>query len=149
MTGNKQRTIPAVKLIVIPDCTDPSPTSKTPHGSYFVFKDSCNNFEQKWMDVVNELYELKSLNSFSSDEFEELSQILVGIWSAKAACVINGGARKYQLEQKEEELSYVKHLEETDAVIDTCNVRDETHFKLQEDKIEQIVLHCHLLVQNV
>ena len=138
MTGDSQRTIPTVKLILVPDCTDPSPREKTKQGSYFLFKDSCENFRNRFKEIVNELQQLNSSNSFTSDNFKQFSEILVGIWSAKAVSVMDKNERKYHLELDDSEVALVEQLKDTDKIVDTASVRNERLFKLKEEKMSPL-----------
>ena len=133
MTNDEKRIIPTVRLIIVPDCTDETPKDPTPLGSYFVFNDMCENFEEKWENVLKELDGIKSKNPFTPEEYKELCQILVGIWSAKPVPVTRPGARTYELKQEETNVSHVRQLEKIDEVVDTSDIRNESHFKLPEE----------------
>ena len=138
ITEDEMRTIPTVKLIIVPDCLDETPCTPTLHGSYFLFKDMCNNFERKWEKVIDQLKQIKTANPFSAEEFKELSQILVGIWSAKAVCMVQPGSQTYELKQDETNCSIVRQLEKIDEIVDTGNIRNENQFKSQEEKLNPL-----------
>ena len=140
MTKDEKRIIPTVRLIIVPDCTDTTPCDPTTQGSYFVFNDACNKFEEKWESVIKELVKIKSQNPFTPEEYKELCQILVGLWSANAVGVnvMEPGARTYELKQDETTFSHVKQLKKIDEVVDTSNIRNESHLKSQEEKLNPL-----------
>ena len=138
MTKDEKRTIPTVRLIIVPDITDETPADPTSNGSYFLFKDKCDTFNDTWIDIVNKLRHLKTDQPFTLEEFKELSEILVGVWSATAVCTMQQGVSTYQLKQDEANVSGTKQLEKIDETVETSNIRNENQFKLQEQKLNPL-----------
>jgi hypothetical protein len=137
MTKDEKRTIPSVKLIIVPDITDETPTEPTSNGSYFIFKDKCDTFNDTWMDIINKLQHLKTEQPFTLEEFKELSEILVGVWSATAVRTMQQGVSTYNLTQNEVDISRTKQLEQIDETVDTSNIRNERQFKSPEEKVKK------------
>jgi hypothetical protein len=122
--GRKDAVLPTAKLIIVPDESSPSPELLTPEGCKLVFKDICDNFNSHWETITDGLQTTEELLPFTAEDFEQLVEILVGLWSSKAILTTpwNVRPRAYDVIYEESKASVAQQIEKIDNKVNTADI---------------------------
>ena len=124
LTRDSTRTFPIVQLIAIPEEISQSPDTPTPEGSRLLFKDFCKDFNASWTIIIGELRNIVAANPFTTDEFKELTETLVGVWGSKTVHVpFATGREKFRLVHEDFEASLSRIIKNIDEQLDTAAIR--------------------------